>query len=218
MGGRELWLLLSPALPVGGYSYSQGLETAVRHGWVQDVGGAAEWILGLAREVLTRVDLPLLKRLIESARATDAANFERWNQELLAMRESRELREEDVRMGRALLRLLRELERPLALAPPERLSFAGALTLAGAGWALSLEELLDAYLWIWAENQVNAAVKLVPLGQTDGQRLLLAVLGELEALRSAALARGDDELGMTAPMLGIASALHEAEFPRLFQS
>lgn len=236
---RRLWLLLSPSLPVGGYSYSQGLEYAVANGQVTDFESTRHWIGGLARQVLPRVDLPLLLRMFQALANRNTIEFQQWNLQLLALRETAELRAEDLAMGQALWRLLGELtpapthDYPVdvshttdtnhsadisSLPQPSRLTFAGALACAGHLWALDEATLCDACAWIWCENQVAAAVKLVPLGHSDGQRLLLSLADELNALTVQALACPDEALGMTATGLAIASAQHENQAARLFRS
>ena len=230
---RRLWLLVSPTLPVGGYSYSQGLEYAVSAGKVTDVSSARSWIIGLARHLLPSVDLPVLLRLSAALRNDNQPEFARWNSLLLAMRETAELRMEDAAMGAALHRLLLKLDRnPNAelMLPngtntadhlhnlPEKLAFAAALAITGKLWAIDDNTLCDTCAWIWAENQIAAAIKLVPLGHSDGQRLLLEVADELPALTAAATACSDDELGMTASGLSLCSAAHETMPARQFRS
>jgi urease accessory protein len=218
---------------VGGYSYSQGLEYAVNAGHVVDVSSTRSWIMGLARHLLPRVDLPLLLRLSAALRADDLSGFARWNSLLLAMRETAELRLEDAAMGAALKRLLirinnnpgeaqdyRHDEHAAAFFDrlPEKLTFAAALTVAGKLWNIEETELCDTCGWIWADNQVAAAIKLVPLGHSDGQRLLLEIADELPALTASAMTCPDEALGMSATGLSLCSAAHETMPARQFRS
>lgn len=235
---RNLWLLLSPSLPVGGYSYSQGLEQAVHDCLVCDFESARAWILGLARQMLPRLDLPVLLRLCRALRNGEREEFTRWNQTLLAMRETAELRHEDLAMGSALRRLLITLSdergetisidshnqhtatRPASWHTwlPSNLTFAAALAVTGQQWCIDNDTLSDACAWIWAENQIAAAVKLVPLGHSDGQRLLLEIAGQLPSLTAAARACTDQQLGYTATGLALCSAGHETMPARQFRT
>ena len=217
---RRLWQLISPTLPVGAYSYSTGLEYAVEAGWVADAGAAGDWITAQLLNLHARVDLPALVRLHAAWKAGDGAEVERWNAWLRANRETAELRAEDLNQGRALARLLTDLDLPGAAAWAGRddACWATLFALAAAVWDIPLDEMLDGYLWSWCENQVAAAVKLVPLGQTDGQRLLGRLAGRFS--ESVDLARGleDAELGASLPGVALASMLHETQYSRLFRS
>ena len=212
-----LWLLISPALPVGGYSYSQGLEYAVEAGWVTCTADVDDWLTGVAEATLVHQDLGYLVRLHGAALRGDKAALAGFNAALGASRETAELLDEDRQMGAALARLLRDVM-PGAGAPPPRPCFATVFALACVANAIDIDTALMAYAWIWHENQVAAAIKLVPLGQTDGQRLMLAAgqrLGDY-AVRASGLA--DNELGLTLPGIAIASARHEHQHTRLFRS
>jgi urease accessory protein len=216
---QRLWLLVSPGLPVGGYSYSQGLEFAVQAGWVRSADDTRDWIGGLAHTVLPRLDLPLLLRIARALRAGDTDALEHWNGYLLASRESAELRREDCNMGRALRRLASGLlGHPTLVDALPRPTFAASFAAIGHAWAVADPDLCAAYAWVWFDNQIAAAVKLVPLGQTQGQRLLLELTDQLDALTAAAVACPDTELGQAAAGLALASAAHETQYSRLFQS
>jgi len=211
----RLLQLASPALPVGAYSYSQGLEAAIEAGIVRDAAGARAWIADVLELSVSRMEAPVLLRLVDAWRAGDAALAGRWNALFLASRETAELRAETVQMGHSLARLLAELGVDVPLAEP---SYPAAFARAVAAWRIAVREALVAYLWAWIENQVMAAVKTVPLGQTDGQKMLLALGGTLEALAARAAALGDDELGNFAPGLALLSSRHETQYTRLFRS
>ena len=215
----RLWQLISPTLPIGAFTCSQGLEYAVEAGWVTDERAAQDWILGLATEVLCRLDLPLLARMYRAWKGGSCEAALAWNERLLASRASRELLQEDLNLGEALLRLLPELEIPV----PEELrhgptAYAMAFALATARSGVALRPVLAGYVWAWGENQVAAAIKLVPLGQSAGQRILLQLGHALDGLVERALGCEDADLGMTAPGLGIACARHETQHTRLFRS
>ena len=215
----RLWQLISPTLPVGAFTYSQGLEYAVEAGWVTDERAAQDWILGLATEVLCRLDLPLLARMHRAWKAGRCEEALGWNEYLLAARESRELWQQDLNLGQALLRLLPVLEIRVPEALASRpVAYATVFALASAGGGMDTHATLAGYAWSWGENQVAATIKLVPLGQSAGQRILLHLGRILDGLVERALACGDADLGMTATGLGIASARHETQHTRLFRS
>ncbi len=213
----RLWLLLSPSLPVGGYSYSQGLETAQTLGALPDFAAAKDWIFGVAKTALVHQDLACLTRLIAAKTAQDEAGFAHWNDVLLACRESAELTEEDTDMGAALQRLAKEIAPDLQLANSP-LTFAAAFAALCVHWQISRRDALAGYAWIWFENQVAAAIKLVPLGHTNGQRILLDAAEQCEQLIEQAEALDDDDIGYALPGLGIMSARHESSEFRLFRS
>lgn len=216
---QRLWQLISPALPVGGYAYSQGLESAVEAGWVADEGSCLDWVGGLAEQVMPHVDLPLLHRMHRAWRRRDTAAAYAWNRELLAMRESAESLREDRVKGQALARLARDLGCALPPAVEDApVSYAAAFSWLSARWNIGAAEAVAGYLWSWCEGQVAAAVKLIPLGQTAGQRLLRELGDAVPARAARALACADDDLGMTAPGWGLAGALHETQHTRLFRS
>lgn len=219
----RLLQLASPTLPVGAFSYSQGLEAAVEAGIVHDSDSALAWISDLLSYSLATMEAPVLLRLIEGWRARDTTAVQYWNDLFLAGRETAELRAETVQMGFSLARLLPELEAidPNALAQLKsfsEVSFPCAFACAAGSWNSPPAAALSAYLWSWAENQVMSALKLVPLGQTDGQRMLLAIGDRLAAVVTQASNLGDDDIGTFTPRLAILSSRHETQYSRLFRS
>jgi len=212
--------LASPALPIGGYAYSQGLEYAVEQDWVKDLDSAAAWLEGVANRALGQLDIPVLLRQFAALEAGDRASVQRWNDWLLANRETAELYLEDSQQGGALLRLMISLEMPTALDWPkgEPIALMTAFAMAGSHWQTDVRSLAHGVLWSWLENQVGAATKLVPLGQTDAQRLLGRLLPGLPLIVDAASELKDDELGAGLPGLAFASARHEHQYTRLFRS
>lgn len=220
MNAHRLWQLISPALPVGAYSYSQGLEYAVEAGWVSDEQSTQSWIGGIAQQVLGQQELPTLVRIIDAWATDDAPTARHWNSELLARRESRELLDEDLVMGGSLRRLAEGLDLPMpeALCECARPGYLFVYGWLCQHWGISTDDALGGYLWSWLENQVTAAIKLVPLGQTAGQRVLLHLADAIPATVEQARQVADDEIGFTAPGLAVASGLHETQFTRLFRS
>ena len=214
----HLMQLVSPALPVGAYAYSQGQEYAVDQGWVASLDEAEDWIAGVLRYSVGRLDLPVLWRLLAAAEQGDVESLLEWDDYLSASRESAELLLEDRQMGEALWRLLGELniagEWPEEQAP----SFATGFALAAKAWGIDPDRAMQGFGWSWLENQVAAAIKLVPLGQTDGQRLQIRLMPVLEEVVTLAMALSDDEIGAGLPGLAVASARHETQYSRLFRS
>ncbi len=219
----RLLQLASPALPVGAYSYSQGLEAAVDRSLVRDAPAALQWIGDMLEYSVSRMEAPVVLRSIAAWRTSDFAAIDNWNALFLASRETSELRAETVQMGYSLRKLLTELEgtdeetRAL-LARLEEIAFPTAFACAVAQWQISAQPALVAYLWSWLENQVMAAAKALPLGQTDGQRMLLALGARLGAVAARAALLADDELGSFAPGLALFSSRHETQYSRLFRS
>jgi urease accessory protein len=216
----RLLQLASPSLPVGAYSYSQGLEAAAEAGIVTDAASAERWIGDVFELAVAGMEAPVAWRLLRAWGEGDQEAAARWNDEFLASRESAELRAETVQMGYSLRRLARELEIPGAPALDgfAELSFPAAFAFASRAWEIDDADALAAYLWAWIENQVLAAVKAVPLGQTDGQRLLLALGGRIPAAVERARAATDDDLANFSPGLALLSARHETQYTRLFRS
>lgn len=214
---RLLWLA-SPALPVGAYGYSRGLEQAVARGFVHDEGSLERWVGGVLTRQVACLDAPIMVRVLRAARADDFAAVERWSELLAANRESRELSLEDVQVGASLARLLCELGVESAARLGKRAGHATAFGVACAHYAVSDQAAVSAYLFSFAENQVTAALKCMLLGQTAGQRVLGSLMSRVDALIPVVLTREDDELGSFAPGLSLLSALHETQYSRLFRS
>jgi urease accessory protein len=216
----HLMHLSSPSLPIGAFAYSQGLESAVHAGVVRSEEDARSWILGLLEHAQARVDVPLLARMHDACTRGDAAAFDRWTSLLHAFRESRELQEEDRALGRALARLLRDLDvaGAGALTTHPSVTLAASFALAAVHHGIPLRETASGYLFAWLESQVTAAVRLVPLGQTSGRRMLLAGLATIPDAITRALALEEHELGAASPGLALLSAQHETQYTRLFRS
>ena len=219
----RLLQLASPALPVGAFSYSQGLETAVDRNIVRDAPTAAQWIGDVMEYSVGRMEAPTLIRLIAAWRRRDFAAIEYWNGLFLASREAAELRAETVQMGYSLRKLLLELEetREAAqahLARLEEIAFPTAFAFAAVRWQISTQAALLAYLRSWLENQVMASLKVVPLGQTEGQRLLLTLGNRLCAMAQRAALLEDEEIGSFAHGFALLSSHHETQYSRLFRS
>ena len=221
----RLLQLASPALPVGAYTYSQGLEWAVESGLVRTEAQAATWIGELLEWSLAGFEAPLLARQLAAWSQGDDTEVARLNDDFLASRETAELRAETAQMGWSLARLLAELDafasipgwraRLLAVEAP---CFPTVWSAAAVAWQIPVDQALAAYLWAWAENQVMAAVKAVPLGQSAGQRLLATLGARIPALAEGALALPEAAWSNYTPGLAIASSRHETQYTRLFRS
>ncbi len=220
---RLMWLA-SPALPVGGFSYSEGLESAVDAGLASTETDAGDWLLQQLELALARSDLPLLASAHGAWLAADAPACAELNGWLLSTRESSEFRAQTEQMGRSLLDWLRNGEQAgdpriavlagLAPAPTWPLAFALAGVLAGAG----ARDTALAFGFGWCENMVQAAMKAVPLGQAAAQRLLARLAAVLPGIVDRAIALPEAERQAFAPMLAILSARHEVQYSRLFRS
>lgn len=216
MSLAKLLQLASPTLPVGAYSYSGGLEAACEAGVVTDAATAQRWIGDVLEFSMARMEGPIVYSLLLEFSGKEFSKVEKTNEKFLASRESAELRAETVQMGYSLNRLFKDLG--LGEVPVDEPSFPAAFAYAAAQWKIEPETALQAYLWAWLENQVMAAVKAIPLGQTDGQRILLALGDRIEGLVKKAMQIEDEELGNFAPGLALLSARHESQYSRLFRS
>lgn len=219
----RLLQLASPALPVGAYCYSQGLEWAAENGTVRNEASAGEWIADVLRMGIGGFEAPLLARAMAAADAGDWQRLAALNELFIASRESSELRTETLQMGHSLRVLLDALEDVppalrVALREMGEVSFPLVWGCTAAAWRIPAQQALTAYLWAWAENQVMAAVKIVPLGQTAGQRLLLGLGTVAEQAASEVLALDEDDWSNFAPGFAIASCRHETQYTRLFRS
>ena len=220
LASLRLWQLISPALPVGAYAYSGGLEYALHGDWLHDADDVEQWITGLLQHTLCRLDIPVLQRCYQAWTNTDADQIQYWSAFILAAREASELHAEDLHLGRALATLLSDLDitEAQAFRLSDKASFVCLLSLAGVKWQVPIDQLAAGLLWSWSENQVAAAIKLMPLGQTAGQKMLLKIAQAIPAAVVTGLTLDDDDIGATALGLGIASAQHETQYSRLFRS
>lgn len=222
-----IWLA-SPALPVGGFSYSEGLESLVQHAGGATEDMAAQWLIDQMHLSQARSDWPVLAQAVTAWRANDLARVAALNQWVLATRESSELRLQTLQMGKSMADWLRNLhadhvdhaetqaliERLSALPPSYPVAHALAVALSPA----PVRAGLLAYAFGWAENMVQAAIKAVPLGQNAGQRILARLAAEIPTAVDHALRVNDEARQALTPMLAIRSAQHEVQYSRLFRS
>ena len=207
----RLLQLASPALPVGAYSYSGGLEAAVEAGIITDAASAERWIGDVLEHSMARMEAPVLWRMMREPGA-----LQHWNEFFLASRETAELRAETVQMGYSLARLLEDLQ--VGKVGIDEPSFPAAFAFAVSAWKIDPPAAVQAYMWAWVENQVMAAVKSVPLGQTEAQSMLLRLGGRLAKMPAEVATIEDDELANFTPGLAILSSAHETQYSRLFRS
>ena len=206
MSLARLLQLASPTLPVGAYSYSQGLEAAIEAKIVVDAKTAEAWISDVLELSVARMEAQVLKAQI-------VAPSQALNDFFVASRETAELRAETLQMGQSLSRLLADVGIPV---PIEQPAYPTAYALAVRHWNIEPKEAVVAYLWSWLENQVMAAVKAVPLGQTAGQKILLELGARLESLAEMHLQ--PENWTNLAPGLAHLSSQHETQYSRLFRS
>ena len=226
MNTAELVALLhlaSPALPIGAFSYSQGLEAALDAHLIRDADSARDWIASGLTDVLAHGELPFLAHQLARWHAHDLDALARENAWFVASRESSELRRETEQMGWSLARLCTSLEwgdaaRRATLAALSPIALPTAFAYAAAAHGSSADAALAAYAFGWVENQTAAALKAVPLGQLAGQKIIVALRGAIDAAVQRALATPPDRINTFAPQLGILSARHETQYSRLFRS
>ena len=219
----NLLRIASPALPVGAFSYSQGLEWAVENGPVSDEETAAQWIGSLLCGSVARFELPMLAAFHRAWSSNDIGVARDLNEEYLASRETAELRAESIQMGGALLAVLQSdgQHEPASLEPLGTIDdvvFANVFGFAAVAWKLQLEDVLTTYAWSWLENQVTAAMKIVPLGQRARQRLLACLSPACAAAMRTAISLPREDWSNFAPLFAIASSRHETQYTRLFRS
>ena len=217
--------LASPTLPVGAYSYSQGLESAIDAGIIRNEADAQAWITDTLRFSVARLEAPVFCRLYRAWESADRDAMQHWNAFFLASRDSAELRAETVQMGYSLARLLRDLfprDHRAEWLPPTvsetSIAFPGAMAAACVILDTPLEASLHAYLFAWTENQVLAALKAVPLGQVSGQRMLFALEEKILDAAATAISLDDDDISNWTPGLSFLSMRHETQHSRIFRS
>jgi urease accessory protein len=224
-GLLQLLWLASPALPVGGFSYSEGLESSVDAGLVHDEASAAEWLMDQLHLGLARSDLAVVAQAIPAWRGGDMARIATLNNWVLTTRETAELRQQTEQMGRSLLTWAQSLgslgsgvAQALASARLDPPSYPVAMACAAAHSGASALDSLSGYAFGWAENMVQAAIKSVPLGQSAGQRMLARLAQAIPNAVAHAQSLGDEERQAFTPGLAILSAQHETQYSRLFRS
>lgn len=218
-GLLQLLWLSSPALPIGGFSYSEGLEAAIDTGRVASESEVGQWLSAQLQLGQARSDLAVVAQAVPAARRSDMARLRELDTWVLCTRESSELRLQTEQMGRSLIDWLCGID-AAAAAPLDgwRPSYPVAYAVAAARSPASVADICSAHAFGWAENMVQAALKAVPLGQSAGQRVLAALTAEIPAAVGLAMALDDDRRQAFSPMLAIVSSQHETQYSRLFRS
>jgi urease accessory protein len=216
----RLMHLVSPSLPTGAFAYSQGLEWAIDAGWVHDGPDLQLWLADLIRHSITYVDIPLLCRMYVACRDRRETELAGWCKHLLALRESHELRMEERNRGRAMVKLLEGLHVPFSAGEKTIIAncqLAG-FAMAAAHWDIPLSVTASGYVWSWLENQVIAGIKIIPLGQTEGHRILIKLDYTIMEAVEQGMRIKDNDIGASSPALAIACSLHETQYTRLYRS
>lgn len=212
--------LLSPVLPVGAYSYSQGLEWAVQDSWITTGEGFSLWLDELIQGPLAQQELPLLRNLYRSFLNEDIESIRCWSQTALAFRDTAELRAEELARAIAYLRVVDNL--PYAIDSRYRSSLEktplATIAWACVQWKIELAPLLNAFAYNWLDAYVVNGVKIIPLGQSEGQALLHAKLPLLTQAVEISLNLPDESIGFSVPSVSMASCLHESQYSRIYRS
>ncbi|MGD1912992.1 MAG: urease accessory protein UreF [Rivularia sp. (in: cyanobacteria)] len=217
----RLLQLVSPALPVGAYSYSEGLETLVELEIINDSESLKHWLTQELRYGAIRVEAAVMLRAYSAAGAKDLPALSYWNNWLSASRDTEELRNQSQQMGGSYIRLMKELQPliiPIITALGSPCNFAIAFGIAAVSWEIDPQAALVGYLHSWVSNLITAGIKLIPLGQTAGQLLLQELQELLNSATVEIMNLQDDELSCCSWGLSLASMAHEQQYTRLFRS
>ncbi|MCG8670016.1 MAG: urease accessory protein UreF [Pseudomonadales bacterium] len=218
-GLLQLMQLTSPSLPIGGFAWSQGLEYAIDSGWLKNETETAEWLKGLIRDGLANLDIPILTRLVTACEQNDFEQLCYWNDYLLASRETSELHLEDCQMGLALKKLLVDLQIIAESDVPQGdVAYLTCFALAAKHHGIDRRSACIGFLWSWLENQIAAALKIFPLGQTAGQRIFHQLTETIVSATDHGLSVQGEAIGNSMPGQIMASMLHEEQYSRLFRS
>lgn len=221
----NLLQLASPTLPVGAYSYSDGLEMLVEKEVINNPKSLKHWLEQELRYGAIRLEAAVMVRAYRSATNNNFDDLGYWNAWLSAAKETAELRSQSQQMGNSLMRLMLGLQHPIGTSLAELATAAGspcnyaiAFGIAAATWQIDITSVILGYLHSWASNLIGAGVKLVPLGQTAGQQLLLELNSNIAAASQEILTLEDDDLSSCGWGLALASMAHETQYTRLFRS
>lgn len=217
----SLLQLASPTLPIGAYSYSEGLETLVDTEVIKDIATLEHWLTQELTHGVARLEAAIMLRAYQSFIKGDGSQLGYWNQWLTATKETEELREQSWQMGNSLMLLLGELSpetKELGVNNQEPWNYAIAFGIAAAAWNISPSVAITAYLQSWATNLISAGLKLIPLGQTAGQKLLWSIRPQLVIAAETVMNLTDEQLATCGWGLAIASMAHTHQYSRLFRS
>lgn len=216
----RLLQLVSPSLPVGAFTYSQGLEWAVECEWVTDKATLKAWIENLLESTMAHLEVPVFCRLYQAAANRDSDALLYWSHYLVASRETRELRMEERNRGRAMASLMPELGIPIT---DENLPLFKQCQVAGFAytahhWGIPLADAAAGYLWGWLENITLAGVKIIPLGQTAGQKIIAELTTSIPEAVATGMDIPDESIGASCIAQAMASSLHETQYTRIYRS
>jgi urease accessory protein len=219
----RLMTWLSPAFPVGGFSYSSGIEWAVETGDVTDAATLADWLDAMLREGAGFCDAIFLAHAFRAAEAREAVRLQEVAELAAAFVPSRERHLETVSQGRAFIDIARaawdaEGLEAMVAACAGPLVYPVAVGVVAASHGIRLEPTLHAFLHAVVSNWISAASRLIPLGQTDSQRVLGALEAAVAATANRALNATLDDLGSATFRADLASLRHETQYTRLFRS
>ncbi|WP_322993323.1 urease accessory protein UreF [Limnohabitans sp.] len=221
-GLLQLIWLASPALPIGGFSYSEGLESAIEQGLVHDEHSSTDWVVDQLHLTQSRGDMSVLAQAIPAWQYGDTARLQALNNWVMTTRETAEMRLQTEQMGRSLLDWLRNLQQAsgdqLRLCASLPVTYPLAMALALSLAYTPLDQALQAYAFGWSENMTQAALKSVPLGQSAGQRMLARLAREIPLAVKTAMQISDNDRQAFSPMLAILSSRHETQYSRIFRS
>jgi urease accessory protein len=212
----KLLQISSPALPTGAFSFSQGIEWAVEERWIVDRSSFDQWLREQLNGFMANQELPLLQRLFEASATNDVVAFTHWDHLAIAVRETAELRLEERHRGRALVALLDSLG--INLPGCNLQSQLAGFALFCQRERIALDDTLQAYAYSWLDNQVTAGIKLIPLGQSEGQGMLYSLGDNIQQAVVHAQSIHDEDIGFTAPAAAMASCFHETQYCRLYRS
>ncbi|WP_284542152.1 urease accessory protein UreF [Pleomorphomonas sp. T1.2MG-36] len=220
----RLMTWLSPAFPVGAFTYSHGLEWAVEDGTVTTAAALTTWLSDILRHGAGRSDAILLAHAFRAAAEGRAEDLQEIAELAYALQPSKERRLESGAQGRAFVTAIADtwgaptlvdLARSLT---PDPVAYPVAVAIAAADHRLPLADTVEAYLTAFAANLVSAAVRAVPLGQTEGQRTIRDLVPVVSVMAGEALNASLDDVGGAALRADIASMAHETQYTRLFRS
>jgi urease accessory protein len=229
VNNQLLCLLQLAFAPVGAYSYSEGMESLVETGAIDSEITLRNWLENSLQFGAVRVEAVVVVRAMRAAQRGDLTALSYWNAWATAAKETEELRLQSWQMGRTLVRLLLDLRSPVSSVLTTIVkdfvegggnpcNFAIGFGIAAASWQIEEEAAVLGYLYSWAANLASAGVKLIPLGQTAGQQLLLDLRSQISCTAREVLQLEDDDLGSCSWGLGLASMAHETQYTRLFRS
>jgi urease accessory protein len=213
--------LASPSLPVGAYTYSEGLETLIEQAIITDQDSLSFWLIQELKTGTIRMESALMVRAFISTENHDLEQLKYWNGWLTATRETEELRLQSLQMGGSLIKLLGCLQPELKTLFEQlgnNCNYAIAFGLASYYLKIDLSSAIIAYIHSWLSNLINAGVRLIPLGQTSGQQILFNLQNDMIIIAEDVKNLTDDDLSCMSWGLSLASMQHETQYTRLFRS